>query len=82
MGNRVGPLPDSAFLAGMNLLTVTDQRYHYAPSRNPLSKLDKSLRFRHSVCIFVRRTHLLGIPGPLRLIENEDVMGWGRSTFG
>src|SRR5438067_6198531 len=56
----------------MNLLALADEAHEHAPCRYPLSHLDKQVRLGRLDTVL--SVHLLEIPGPLGLVEHQNVL--------
>lgn len=73
--NGIGPLPDTPFFTAVNFLAVSDKPKDGTPLGNPLSEINKHLRFRVEGWILVRIADLLCVPSSLCFVKHEEVLG-------
>jgi len=78
----VAPLAETALLAGVDLLTAADETDDDAPLRDALGELDEMLGLGpgrggvgRGVVAGVLAADLVGVPGALRLVEDEEMLG-------
>src|SRR6185295_17427517 len=60
----------------MDLLPLADQADHGAPLWNACSELNKVLGLRLGVFLAVLLGDLVTVPGALRFVEYQNVLGW------